>query len=198
MGISKIKRDRRRSEYFWFKIGHFLFKISCAEKCASLQSRSVKRCRLLRKQQSSSFSYNILYVALSPHDAVRANAMCLMYRFSGLHTSVWHSISRKQSRWKDPPHPPAGGPHVCSGASCYVWKFFSSFLMFSKYLWRYSCIMKSTRELEAPRQARSQGWGVRWVHKQPPLRQNGPPCWVPVLLSAQERAGTWLSLKSML
>ena len=25
--------------------------------------------------------------------------------------------------------------------------------------------MKSTRELEAPRQARSQGWGVRWVRK---------------------------------
>jgi len=31
------------------------------------------------------------------------------------------------------------------GASCYVWNFFPvTFLIFSKYLWRYSCIMKST------------------------------------------------------
>jgi len=52
----------------------------------------------------------------------------------------------------------AQGPHVTYEI------FFSSFLMFSKYLWRYSCIMKSTRELEAPRQARSQGWGCDgWV-----------------------------------
>jgi len=60
---------------------------------------------LLRKQRSSvdcgvnglivSFSYNIFYVPLSPHDAVRANATCLMYRSSGLPTSVRHSISRK-------------------------------------------------------------------------------------------------------
>jgi len=27
--------------------------------------------------------------------------------------------------------------------------------------------MKSTRELEAPQQACSQGWGVRWVRKHP-------------------------------
>ena len=54
-----------------------------------------------------------------------------------------------------PPHPepverppvPSGrrGPHVWSGASCYVWQKFSRFLSrFSKYLWRCSCIMKST------------------------------------------------------
>jgi len=62
-----------------------------------------------------------------------------------------------------PPTP--GGPHICSGASSYIWKKnFLVFLMFSKYLWRYSCIMKSTRELEAPQQARSQGWGCDgWV-----------------------------------
>ena len=30
-----------------------------------------------------------------------------------------------QSRWKDPPYLPVEGPHVCSGASCYVWGKFS-------------------------------------------------------------------------
>jgi len=107
-----------------------------------------------------------------------------------------------QSRWKDPrtPRPAGGGSRMLRGLMLRMKNFCVGFLMFSKYLWRYSCIMKSTRELEAPRQARSRGpgVGVRWVHKHPPPRPNGPPCWVPVLLSAQERAGTWLSLKSML
>ena len=51
--------------------------------------------------------------------------------------------------YKEPVERPAylpgrgGKTHVCSETSCYVWKK-SRFLMFSKYLWRYSCIMKST------------------------------------------------------
>jgi len=36
-----------------------------------------------------------------------------------------------------PPYPLVEGAHVCSGASCYVLKNLSGFLMFSKYLWRY-------------------------------------------------------------
>ena len=40
---------------------------------------------------------------------------------------------------------PGGGPRVCQGPHVTLhMKFFSSFLMFLKYLWRYSCKMKST------------------------------------------------------
>jgi len=46
---------------------------------------------------------------------------------------------------KEPPVPSGRGvTHVCSWASCCVRIFFQFFLMFSKYLWRYACIMKST------------------------------------------------------
>jgi len=48
---------------------------------------------------------------------------------------------------EEPPVPPGrgGGGSRMSGASCCVtYEFFSSFLMFSKHLWRYTCKMNST------------------------------------------------------
>ena len=65
-------------------------------------------------------------------------------------SSLWalSIFSASRAGGRTPPRTPrrgeGGGAHVYSGASCYVWEFFSSFLMFSKYLWRFSCIMKST------------------------------------------------------
>ena len=61
-----MKRDRCRGEYFWFKIGHFLFKISRAE---NLLSRSVKRCSLLRLEmsqrvQTTAEDFHVLFVAV--------------------------------------------------------------------------------------------------------------------------------------
>ena len=46
---------------------------------------------------------------------------------------------------EEPPYPPAGGggSHMLRGLMLRIY-FFLVFLMFSKYLWRYSCIMKST------------------------------------------------------
>jgi len=55
-------------------------------------------------------------------------------------------------KWNDraagrtPRNPPAGegGSHMLRGPMLRMKKNFLVFLMFSKYLWRYSCIMKST------------------------------------------------------
>jgi len=61
-------------------------------------------------------------------------------------------------------------------------------------MWRYSCIMKSTRELEAPGRpvARDGGWDGCISTPRP--HQNGPPCWVPVYLIISTRAG-WHMIK---
>ena len=46
---------------------------------------------------------------------------------------------------EEPPYPPAGGKGAHDAQGPHVtYDFFSSFLMFSKFLWRYSCTMKST------------------------------------------------------
>jgi len=60
---------------------------------------------------------------------------------------------------RTPASPAGGASRMLRGLMLRMKNIFLVFLMFSKYLWRYSCIMRSTRELEAPRQARSQGWG---------------------------------------
>jgi len=49
-----------------------------------------------------------------------------------------------QSRWKDPLYSRSGGLTYAQGPHVTYENNFLVFLMFSKYLWRYSCIMKST------------------------------------------------------
>ena len=56
----------------------------------------------------------------------------------------WYAqTSRAGGRTPRTPRP-GGGPRVAQGPHVTYGKIFFSFLMFSKYLWRYSCIMKST------------------------------------------------------
>jgi len=68
----------------------------------------------------------------------------------GIRVVGWFFTSvRTQSRRKNPPYPPAGGSRVCQGPHVALRMKFSSsltkfILMFSQYLWRYSCKMKST------------------------------------------------------
>ena len=75
---------------------------------------------------------------------------------------------------RTPRTPRQGGSRMLRGLMLRIKNFSSFFLMFSKYLWRYLCIMKSTRQLEPPGRPVA-GVGVRWVRKHPPPHQNGPP-----------------------
>jgi len=59
----------RGSTYFWFKIGYFWFKISCAENCASILSRSVKRCSLFSIAKAKDTVFSDVYI--TPADYLR-------------------------------------------------------------------------------------------------------------------------------